>query len=129
MKWIKKFENIEDQIPDRFDEDKIDEYFQELMDKWDIEIEYDDESYSDAYSDILGIEIKIGEELWDKFPRLQRMSKQMETVTSYQNIETYIKFMSDLKKCIDHLISSSEGDYECNDIVQSEYSKLIIMIS
>jgi len=129
MKWIKKFENIEDQIPDRFDEDKIDEYFQELMDKWDIEIEYDDESYSDAYSDILGIEIKIGEKLWDKFPRLQRMSKQMETVTSYQNIETYIKFMSDLKKCIDHLISSSEGDYECNDIVQSEYSKLIIMIS
>ncbi len=130
MKWIKKFENIEeDQIPDRFDEDKIDEYFQGLMDDWDVEIEYDRESQSDEYSDILAIEIKIGEKLWDKFPRFERMHKTMETVISHCNIEVYLKFMSDLKKCIDHLISSSEGDYECNDIVQSEYSKLTVMIS
>jgi hypothetical protein len=128
MKWIKKFENAEeDQIPNRFNEDKIDEYFQGLVDDWDVEIEYDSETYGDAYSDILAIEVKIGRKLWSKFPRLQRMHKTMENVLEYHNMDVYFRFMSDLKKCIDHLISSS-GDYECTLITQSEYSKLTIMI-
>lgn len=127
MKWIKKFENIEDQIPDRFDEDKIDEYFQELIDTWDVEIEYDDELYGDVYSDVLAIVIEVGKDLHTKFPTFEGNHKIVQSRIGYSTIDEYFRFMSDLKKCIDHLVSSSEGDYTCNEIIQDEYSITILI--
>jgi hypothetical protein len=121
MKWIRKFENKDDL-------DQLSEYFQELCDNWDIEIEYGESHYSNVHGD-LSIEIKIGRNLWRSFPYVQKLYKSFQSVMEYNHIDNYFNFMVDLKKSLDHLISSSEGNYTCNRITQTEYSKLIITIS
>jgi hypothetical protein len=130
MKWIKKFESdeFEDKSDlDRLDEDeKIEEYFQDLIDEWNVKIEYID---SDNYDDnFINIVIEIGDDLLEKMPNLQRMHKDIESAIDYDTIDDYFKFMSDLKKCVDHLTSSSEGKYRCLKLTQNSYSQIVILI-
>ena len=130
MKWIKKFESDESKERsdlDRLDEDeKIEEYFQDLVDDWEVEIEFrENDDLEDNYIDLV---IEIGDDLWEKMPNLQRMHKDIESVIDYDIIDDYFKFMSDLKKCIDHLTSSSEGKYRCLRLTQNSYSQIVILI-
>lgn len=115
---VKRFKSLSS------DED-YEDYFQELIDNWDIELEVMiDEDEEENY-----IKIRIGKDLWKIFPNPERYNKHIELVIECQNLDKYFNFMEELKKCIDHLISSSDGKISCNRIVQDEFSNIKIEVN
>jgi hypothetical protein len=116
MKWIKKFESIETEYKD---------YFQELVDNWYVGIS-DEEGKIDYF-------LIVSTDNIDGFPSIRDLNRSWVTapksileqcVISFKSIDfdKYCKFMIDLHRCLNHFISSHGDHLSFMEIFQDENS-------
>lgn len=116
MRWIKKFESIEIDYKD---------YFQELVDSWFVGLS-DEDGKLDYYL-IISIEnnkdfpsVRNNASSWTLMPD----SILNQSVISFRSkdFDNYCKFMIDLHECLNHFISATSDYLSFTEVIQDQDS-------